>query len=124
LKPVARDFVISLAIPLGLELNMESQPLVNLVDLDLPAPDGNYLLETLLRRVDAFHNEWIKEDPFSPCNGILLRWHIDNFGIHGTTYLLSKLGIQKPEKGFLETAEASWTPLGKGSFYCDVLISV
>lgn len=64
MKPVARDFVISLAIPLGLELDMESQPLVNLVDLDLPAPDGNYLLETLLRRVDAFHNEWIKEDPF------------------------------------------------------------
>lgn len=97
-----------------LELNMESQPLVNLVDLDLPAPDGNYLLETLLRRVDAFHNEWIKEDPFSPCNGILLRWHIDNFGIHGTTYLLSKLGIQKPEKGFLETAEASTAAVQQG----------
>eukprot|EP00435_Cladocopium_sp_Y103_P055635 s1276_g18.t1 len=90
-----------------LELGMESQPLVNLVDLDLPAPDGNYLLETLLRRVDAFHNEWIKEDAFSPSNGILLQWHIDNFGIHGTTYLLSKFGIEKPEKRFLETAEAS-----------------
>ena len=95
---------------------MKNQPLVNLVDLDLPAPDGNYLLETLLRRADAFHNEWIKEDAFSPSNGILLRWHIDNFGIHGTTYLLSKFGIETPETAFLETAKASWDPAWRVEF--------
>ena len=95
----------------GLEL-MDTQPLVNLVDLELPA--GDLLLETLLSRVDAFFKEWIQEDAFAN-SGILLRWHIDNFGIGGTSHLLSKFGIRLPQQDVIERAQAPW-PWFRGAF--------
>lgn len=90
----------------GQKGDMDNQPLATLVDIDLPSKD--LLLASLLERVNAFFEAWIKEDAFSPSTSILAFWQIDNFGMHGTIHLLSKFGIGPPDKSFVERAEVAW----------------
>ena len=49
-----------------------------------------------------------KDSVFSWSNAILIEWQVDNFGLFGTTRLLSKLGISPPQPCFVQTARASW----------------
>lgn len=90
----------------GQKGDMDNQPLATLVDIDLPSKD--LLLASLLERVNAFFEAWIKEDAFSPSTSILAFWQIDNFGMHGTIHLLSKFGIGPPDKSFVGRAEVAW----------------
>ncbi|CAE8644316.1 unnamed protein product [Polarella glacialis] len=94
-KPLGEAVCGALAsVALNKTHSFENQPLATLVDVNLP---GCELLKDRLRaNICTFAAQWLQQDAFSGSNALLLDWQVDNFGLFGTSLLLSKFGVLQP----------------------------